>query len=268
MDLELLKKITFLPPPPPSIPPTMTLEQAQDAILECLTKGPAGHYRIGKLYNHIVRNRLAVNQGYATTRRYFRRHVRVLSQSTLTMYGAVARHFSQEDCERYSMANLGALLEYARLSCLHVNRREPGSTPIWIPRKGGMEISKPFSDCTADDLRDAIKARRSWPGQGRLDPEEKPVEAYLETLKQHFAENTRFPPKIDAQVHNRRLHVRIRHLRLWELGRLIEALRSILKPAQPAPTPTPSLPAPSPAAPAPAPAEAQPTTGAAVNSLR
>lgn len=223
-----------------SIPPTMTLEQAQDSILQCLMQGPAGHYRIGRLYNHIVRNRLAVDQGYATTRHYFRRHVRVLSQSTLTMYGAVARRFPLEVCEKYGMASLGALLEYARLSCMFVKGHEPGPTPVWIPRKGGLEISKPFSDCTAEDLRDAIKARRAWPGQGRLDPEEKPVECYVETLKQHFAENTQFPPKIDAQVHNRRLHLRIRHLRLWELGRLIEALRSILKPAGPAPSAAPS----------------------------
>ncbi|MFL5344293.1 MAG: hypothetical protein ACJ8AT_05845 [Hyalangium sp.] len=241
MDLDVLRKITVLPNPPPSIPPAMTLEQAQEAILQCLMQGPAGHYRIGKLYNHIVRNRLAVSQGYATTRRYFRRHVRVLSQSTLTMYGAVARQFSLEECEKYGMANLGALLEYARLSCTHVSWRDPGSTPVWIPRKGGLEISKPFADCTAEDLRDAIKARRAWPGQGRLEPEEKPVEAYLETLQQHFEENTQFPPKIDARVHNRRLHVRIRHLRLWELGRLLEALRSILKPAPPAPPQVPPL---------------------------
>ncbi len=246
------------------IPWTMTLEQAHDAILQCLMQGTAGHYRIGLLYNHIVANRLAVNRGYRTTRVYFRRHVRVLSQSTLTMYGAVAQSFHLPVAEKYGMASLGALLEYLRLAHIwlwKIDTDEPGPTPIELPRRGGLKLTKPFSDCTAEDLRDAIQARRAWPGHGPLEPEEKPVERYVETLKQHFTENTQFPPKIDAQVHNRRLHLRIRHLRLWELGRLMEALRSILKPAEPAPSA-----APAPTAPSPAVTEAQPV--AAVSSLR
>jgi hypothetical protein len=215
---------------------TTTLEQAHDAILQCLTQGTAGHYRIGLLYNHIVANRLAVNRGYRTTRVYFRRHVRVLSQSTLTMYGAVAQSFSLAMAEKYGMASLGALLEYLRLSHVwlwQINAEEPGPTPIELPRRGGLKLTKPFADCTMEDLRDAIQARRAWPGHGPLEPEEKPVERYVETLRRHFLENTRFPPKIDAQVHNRRIHLRIRHLRLWELERVTEALRATLKPSAP-----------------------------------
>ncbi|WP_224244852.1 hypothetical protein [Hyalangium gracile] len=219
------------------IPWTMTLEQCHDGILQCLMQGTAGHYRIGLLYNHIVARRLAVNRGYRTTREYFRRHVRVLSQSTLTMYGAVARAFPLAVCEKYGMASLGALLEYLRLAHIwiwHIDRKEPGSTPIEIPRRGGLQIAKPFADCTADDLRAAIQARRAWPGHGKLEPEEAPVESFLETLKRFFQDNTRFPPRVDAQVHNRQVHLRIRYLRVWELGRLIEALRLTFKPSAPA----------------------------------
>ncbi|MBN1206560.1 MAG: hypothetical protein JXB05_16860 [Myxococcaceae bacterium] len=214
---------------------TMTLEQCHDSILQCLMQGTAGHYRIGLLYNHIVANRLAVNRGYRTTREYFRRHVRVLSQSTLTMYGAVAQSFHLPVAEKYGMAPLGALLEYLRLAHVwlwQIDTHEPGPTPIELPRRGGLKLAKPFADCTATDLRDAIQARRAWPGHGPLEPEEEPVQHYLQTLQRHFADNARCPPKIDVQVHSRRIHLRIRHLRVWELARLTAALGPTLKPAE------------------------------------
>jgi hypothetical protein len=223
---------------------SMTLEQCHDSILQGLMQGMAGHYRIGLLYNHIVENRLAVDRGYRTTREYFRKHVRVLSQSTLTMYGAVARSFRLPVVEKYGMAQLGALLEYLRLAHVwlwQIDTSEPAPTPIELPRRGGLRLTKPFSDCTAKDMRDAIQARRAWPGHGPLEPEEEPVQRYLQTLQSHFADNSRCPPRIDSQVHGRRLHLRIRHLRVWELPRLTEALGPTLKPTQ---LPVPATPSP------------------------
>jgi hypothetical protein len=217
------------------IPSSTTLEQCHDAILQSLMQGTAGHYRIGQLYNHMVFHRLAVNRGYRTTREYFRQHVRVLSQSTLTRYGAVAHAFELPVAEKYGMASLGSLLEYVRLAHLwlrRVDRQEPGPMPIELPRRGGLKLTKPFADCTAEDLRDAIQARRAWPGQGPLEPEEEPVQRYVQTLERHFQDHSRCPPEIDVQVHNRRAHLRIRHLRIWELAQLAEALRPALKPTE------------------------------------
>jgi hypothetical protein len=150
----------------PPLPPgtslwEMTLDQLRDAIVQCLLQGTAGHYRIGKLYRHIVYYRRAVNEGYPTTREYFRRHVRVLSHASLVMFGAVARRFNQEVCEKYGMASLGALLDYERLGPISMDWREPGTTPIEIPRRGGLMLTKPFADCTLDDLRQAVQARRA-----------------------------------------------------------------------------------------------------------
>jgi hypothetical protein len=240
------------------IPRTTTLEQCHDSILQSLMQGTAGHYRIGRLYNHIVDNRLALERGYRSTREYFRRHVRVLSHRALTMYGAVARVFKLPVCEQYGMASLGALLEYLRLAHIwiwQIDTKEPGPTPIEIPRRGGLQLAKPFSDCTLEDLRTAIQGRRAWPGHGKLEPEEAPVERYLETLRRHFKDNAQFTPKMDAQVNNRRVHLRIRHLRVWELERLTEALRSTLKASEPVAAPTPD--------PAPAPTLAQLVVGVA-----
>jgi hypothetical protein len=161
----------------------------------------------------------------------------------LTQYGAVARAFQLPVAEKYGMASLGALLEYLRLAQLWLRKSEaaePGPIPIEIPRRGGLKITKPFADCTAEDLRDAIRARRAWPGHGPLEPEEEPVQRYVQTLRQHFKDNTQCPPEIDMEVHNRRVHLRIRHLRLWELARLTEALEPTLKPTEPAAKAPPS----------------------------
>lgn len=235
------------------IPHGMTLEQCHDAILQSLMQGTSGHYRIGLLYNHIVENRLAVNQGYRTTREYFRRHVRVLSQPALTRYGEVARSFHLPVVEQYGMARLGALLEYLRLAHIwlwQIDQKDPGSTPIEVPRRGGLRLTKPFADCTVEDVREAIQARRAWPGHGPLEPEEEPVQRYLQTLGRHFRDHAQCHPDIDAEVHGRRLHVRIRHLRVWELAKLAEALVPTLKapkPAVEAPQPVVETPPASPA---------------------
>ena len=149
------------------IPHGMTLEQCHDAILQSLMQGTAGHYRIGLLYNHIVENRLAVNQGYRTTREYFRRHVRVLSQPALTRYGEVARSFHLPVVEKYGMARLGALLEYLRLAHIwlwQIDQKDPGSTPIEVPRRGGLKLTKTFADCTVEEVR--RRSRRGGPGRG------------------------------------------------------------------------------------------------------
>lgn len=216
-------------------PWSLTLEQARDQMLQGLLQGTPGHYRIGKLYNYVVKYRLAVDEGHRTTRAYFRHHVPVLSQARLTMYGAVVSRFSLEVCEKYGMLSLGMLLEYVRLAHIwRMDRDEPGPTPIEIPRKGGLKITKPFSDCTEEDLRLAVQDKRSWPGQGTQERAGEQVERYLEVLKQHFAQNARWAPQIGAEIHNLRLHLRIRHLRMIDLEPLTEALLHTLKPAEPA----------------------------------
>ncbi len=154
------------PPPPPPAPSLweMTLDELRDAIIQCLLQGPAGHYRIGKLYNHIVLCRRAVDEGYPTTREYFRQHVRVLSYRSLVMFGAVARKFRQEFCEKYGMVQLGLLLEHERLCHGHYPYfpGDPGTMPIELPRRGGLTLTKPFADCTLEDLRQLVRARRAW----------------------------------------------------------------------------------------------------------
>jgi len=151
------------PPPPTPVLWELTLDELRDTLIQCLLQGTAGHYRIGKLYNHIVLCRRAVDAGYPTTREYFRRHVRVLSYRSLVMFGAVARKFDQAICEKYGMAQLGTLLEHERLRYGYYPffSGDPGDRPIELPRRGGLTLTKPFADCTLEDLRQAVLARRA-----------------------------------------------------------------------------------------------------------
>ena len=50
---------------------------------------------MGESYNHIVAKKLAEKAGFKDARDYLSKHVADLSQSALTIYGAVAAEFSE-----------------------------------------------------------------------------------------------------------------------------------------------------------------------------
>lgn len=209
----------------------MSLDELRDAMLRCLLQGSEGHYRIGELYNHVVDGRRAVNAGYRTTREYFRKHVRVLSHAALTRFGAVARHFSREVHAKYGMASLGALLEYNPEAFRYGGSSDPGSFPIHLPRRGGMQLTKPFADCTLEDLRQAVAAGRS----GELSEEDQArVRRYRETLRQYLDENTHLPVKIEVNAWPWEVRLHVHNVLLKDLEPLTEALLRGLKTALPA----------------------------------
>ncbi|MDY7229996.1 hypothetical protein [Hyalangium rubrum] len=212
---------------------TMTLDQVRDTILQCLMRGPAGHYEIGEIYDHMVLYRRAVNEGYRTTREYFRQHVRVLSHATLVRFRAVSRTFSREVCEKYGMASLGALLEYWRVAVVPENRREPGDTPIQIPRRGGLTMTKPFADCTMEDLRQAILGERDRRSRTPQERYAQAFQRYCDTLRQYLAENTQNPVKLYARTDRRGWSARLllRDIRVEDMEQLTQALQRGLKPS-------------------------------------
>jgi hypothetical protein len=53
------------------------------------------HHR-GQLYNHVVKKKLAEAAGYKSAWEWCGKHLVDLSQTALTMYGAVAEAFSEE----------------------------------------------------------------------------------------------------------------------------------------------------------------------------
>jgi hypothetical protein len=235
----MTQELRALPPPPPSTSlRELTLDQLRDTIVQCLLQGAAGHYRIGQIYNHMVDCRRAVNAGYRTTREYFRRHVRVLSQSNLTMFGAVVRRFSPEVCEKYGMASLGGLLEYQRLTQVRVDRAAPGDTPIEIPRKGGLLLTKPFGDCTLEDLRQAVLAQRAILREKQSRSQGPFIQAWCDVLQRYFAENAHGTVAIhprydrwDGPDEGWKLRVSLENIPLADLEDLTDALRRSLKPS-------------------------------------
>jgi hypothetical protein len=216
------------------IPWTLTLQQANDEILQCMLQGSAGHYRIGRLYNCLVDRRLAVNGGYRTTREYFRRHVRVLSLSTLTMFGAVVKRFPPEVCEKFGMLRLGTLLEYERYAPVSVSRHEPGRTPIEIPRQGGLMLTKPFADCTAEDLRQAILHQRARARGPQEAEQREQLERFCATLGQYLSEHSSSHVEVEPRVGPWwKVRLQVRNLLLSDMTRLTEALRRSLTPPPP-----------------------------------
>jgi hypothetical protein len=60
-------------------------------MLQLMMGGNSHHHRMGQYYNYTVDNRLAEKAGYKDAKDYFSKHLADLSQSSLTMYGAVAK---------------------------------------------------------------------------------------------------------------------------------------------------------------------------------
>jgi len=192
-------------------------------------QGSAGHYRIGELYNHAVDRRLAVRSGYPSIRHYFRHHVRVLSQGNLTRYGAVARAFHQSVSEKYGMVRLEALLTYGRLAGMTWFPDEPGPLPIEVPVAGGPVVTKPFAECSMEELTRALRHKRYLHRQPSQETEAEQLRRYQQTLARYFSENTQQPVHIDLGLQGRTARLRVRRIRLADLPRLIEALRTCLR---------------------------------------
>ena len=116
-----------------AIPEGTPLEQLRAELLELMGQETINHHRMGEIYNHIVAKKLAEKAGFTDARAYFSQHLADLSQSSLTMYGAVAAEFSEPVARRFGVTCLSLLLGYKEAADVEVNRDEPGSTVIEVP---------------------------------------------------------------------------------------------------------------------------------------
>lgn len=139
----------------------LTLAQVEERLLHLVKKGHADSYEIGRLYNYVVDRNLALSGGFKDAPDFFKQRVTDISQSTLTMYGAVAGKFSEAVSLKYGMDKLYTLLTYARRAGLQVDGAEPGPTSIDVPQEDGTVVPKPFSECSREELRRAVKLLRS-----------------------------------------------------------------------------------------------------------
>jgi hypothetical protein len=138
----------------------VTIDEIRDTMIALGRQGSTAGYQIGTLWNHVVDRKLAEIAGYKSAVDYFNKHVKTLSQSTLTVYGTVARNFTEAHCTQYGMGNLRELLRYADASSTPVPE-DPGTMSIAVPQEDGKVVAKPFADCSVDELERATRAKRA-----------------------------------------------------------------------------------------------------------
>jgi hypothetical protein len=149
----------------------MTLEQVRTAMLQLMMEENSNHHRMGQLYNYTVDKRLAEKAGYKHARDYFSQRLADLSQAALTMYGAVAKAFSEPVARRYGVTCLSLLLTYKEVADIEVNYQEPGGTLIDVPDDKGQVEAKPFGECNVEQLRRALQRKRKPTSSKPLPPE-------------------------------------------------------------------------------------------------
>jgi hypothetical protein len=225
----------------------MTLEQVRKAMIELMKEENSNQHRMGQLYNYVVKNKLAQNAGYKDARDYFSKNLADLSQAALSMYGAVALQFSEKVARRYGITCLSLLLNYKAAAELKVNHEEPGDTPIEVPADNGQVSTKPFGECSVEDLRKAIRHKRK-PSSS------KPVPAEYMALADQYQEavSNRFPKGvvIKVEVRNQKGEsvLDIKGIPVEKMSLLIEALMDDLPPAPQLLPPMPQVPRVAPAA--------------------
>ncbi|PTL81929.1 hypothetical protein [Vitiosangium sp. GDMCC 1.1324] len=206
----------------------LTLEQVRDSMLAYLREGNAGHYNIGRLYNHTVNNKLAEKNGHESAQAYFSQHIQDLSQATLSRYGAVAREFTEEACRNYGVMKLTTLRTYAQVADIQFQAGDPGSTPIDVPGEGGAVAQKPFSECSLEELKQAVKHKRQPSRASMPAADTARIEFMRECFSRHFAQGARV--QLKTSVQGGKTLLTIQGVPLNDVERLMEALLDSFQP--------------------------------------
>jgi hypothetical protein len=207
----------------------MTLDQVRKAMLDLMMEENTNHHRMGQLYNYVVKKKLAENAGYTDARDYFSKTLADLSQSALTMYGTVATNFSEAVATRFGVTCLYLLLTYKTAANLKINHEEPGGTVIEVPAENGAVTSKPFNDCSVEDMRRAIRYKRK-PSSSKPVPEEHVALAdqYQEAVTNHFPKGVVI--KVEVRNQQGESVLDIKGIPVGQVSTLLEALMDKLPP--------------------------------------
>ncbi|MFL5346029.1 MAG: hypothetical protein ACJ8AT_14655 [Hyalangium sp.] len=177
----------------------MTLEQARDGLLQLMADESTNHHRMGQIYNYVVKKELAQAAGFKDARDYFSQKLKDMSQTALTLYGAVADGFSEEVARNFGVTCLYLLLTYKEAADIKINHEEPGPTLIEVPDAKGVVTPKVFSDCSVDEMRRAIQRKRK-PSSSKPLPEEDLVLA--EQVEQEVLSRFTKGTKVRVEVRN------------------------------------------------------------------
>jgi len=170
----------------------MTLEQVPPAMRQLMREENGSQHRMGQIYNYTVNKRLAEKAGYKDAKDFFAQHLADLSQATLSTYGAVAEAFSEPVARRYGINCLALLLTYKEATDMEVNHEEPGGALIEVPDDKGVVTTKPFGECSVDQMRRASQRKRKPASTKPLPPEaEVLAEQYREAVTGRFPKGVR-----------------------------------------------------------------------------
>jgi hypothetical protein len=198
----------------------LTLDEVGERVLALEKQSTADAYQIGWHYNYVVDRELWKNGGYKDAPDFFQKRVKVLSQATLSTYGAVARSFTAKAAVKYGMYHLYTLLSYEKLAKIQADGEEPGPTPILVPKEDG----------TLEELKLAVKAKRRTPPTPLPESASSRVEFYRNVLDRHFTKNSHI--RVSARVERGKLLISLRDFPDEQLPTLIEALMDSLKPVR------------------------------------
>ena len=175
------------------------LEKERLAIRELLTKGEDEHWQIGVHYNRVVSGHLAEKtREYKSAREFFAKHFADVPQSTLSLYGTIAKTFSENVAKNYGASRLSVLLTYEKVAGSKLPKGDPGATPIRIPQEDGSMKEKRFADCTRDELQAAIRHHRKKDGPPPdVDPYDKKI---LDAVKKAIRDIEGDPPYIEMKT--------------------------------------------------------------------
>jgi hypothetical protein len=214
------------------IPEGTTLEQIRGELLRLMAEENVNHYRMGQLYSYVVEEELAQKAGYTDAPTYFREHLADLSMATLNTYRAVVKAFSEPVAVRFGVTCLYLLTIYKEAAGVKVNHEEPGPTLIEVPGKNGEVTNKPFSACSVDEMRRALKLKRK-PTSSKPVPAEDVAQAeqYREALKGQFPQGS----NVQVQVRNEKGNsvLDFKSIPVAEVGTLILALMDHVPPGSP-----------------------------------
>jgi hypothetical protein len=204
-------------------PPSMTLEQACETLLELAAQQHTNHFRIGQIYNYVVKEKLAEKHAKKSAQEYFSEHIKTLSKTVLSTCGAVAHVFTEAACTRYGVYNLHALLAYAKASNFKPSADEPGPTPIAVPQQNGSLVEKPFSECTVEELKLAVKSKRAQvPAEPPLEDQIR-IQALRDSIARLFSEESS-RTRLNSRVYLGTTYITVQDVPVRELERLAEAL--------------------------------------------
>lgn len=201
----------------------MTLTEVHEEFCALLDAGNTHHHRMGLLYNHMVKKKLAQNAKYKNALDYFSKNIKQVSRSALLMYSAVAKAFSEELTVRFGVTRLNLLLVYKEAADLKLNSEDPGSMPVEVPAADGTVTAKPFSECSVEELRKAINRKRKPVSSKPIPPHlQAQLEAFREAAIARFPEDA--PVQVTARNHQGQVLISFRDIPMTDLDGLAEIL--------------------------------------------